>query len=202
MKTLFKAGPCLALLALAAPAMAQQAPAAAAPATAPAGPPKEPRDKGTYITREQMQAIAASVVDKTTGKPGGFSKRLINYSTHSTAFIRLVKPEGPHAHGTLSEVFVITDGGGVLETGGTITGVTGHDSATHKDLFLDPQPANPNPARRASNPGDLAGTDVVGGYRQHLKAGDIVLVPALVSHRWVEVDGSVTYLDIKFPKAD
>jgi mannose-6-phosphate isomerase-like protein (cupin superfamily) len=192
MKTMFKSLPLVAALALTQPAVAQQAapassPAPAAAAPPPAGPATEPRDKGTYITREQMQAIAASVVDKTTGKPGAYSKRLIAYSTHSTAFIRLMKPESPHAHGAWSELFVVTDGEGVLETGGTITGITGHDSATHKDLFLDPKQAAPDPARAARNntPGDLAGTDVTGGYRQHVKPGDIILTPALVSHRWV-----------------
>jgi mannose-6-phosphate isomerase-like protein (cupin superfamily) len=198
-KQRFKAVPLVALAALAAPAMAQQAPAA--PAAAPAGPPKEPRDRAVYFTTEDMKAIADSVIDKTTGKPGAFSKRLISHSTHSTAFIRLTKGEGPHAHGTWSEVFVVTAGGGVLETGGTITGVTGHDSATHKDLFLNPQ--QPQPTARRVVPGDLAGTDVEGGFRQHMKPGDIVLIPAGVSHRWREVDeGGVTYLDIKFPKAD
>jgi mannose-6-phosphate isomerase-like protein (cupin superfamily) len=192
----------------AAPAAAQQAaPApAAAPAVAPAPrpePPAEPRDKGVYITLEDMKAIADGVVDKTTGKPGAFSKRLINHSTHSTAFIRLTKPDTPHAHGTWSEVFVVREGSGVLETGGTITGVTGHNSGTHGDIFLNPASRRTaeETQRQPGAPGDLAGTDVEGGYRQHVKAGDIILVPAGVSHRWVQVDGSVTYLDIKFPKA-
>ncbi len=188
------------LAVLATPAMAQQA-----PATAPAAPerPKEPRDKAIYFTQEQMAAIADGVVDKATGKPGAFSKRLLTYSTHSTAFIRLTKAEGPHAHGTWSEIFVVTAGGGVLETGGTITGVTGNDSATHRDIFLDPQAPPPPTTRRVPNPGDLAGTGVTGGYKQRMKPGDIVLIPAGVSHRWVEVDApGITYLDIKFPKAD
>jgi len=160
------------------------------PALAQEGQPKEPRDKGVYITLEAMKAIADGVVDAATGKPKAFSKRLISHSTHSTAFIRMTKPEGPHAHGTWSELFVV------------ITGITGYDSATHKDLFLDPQkPATSAPPRKSA-PGDLAGTDVEGGYRQHVKVGDIILIPAGVSHRWVEVDGAVTYLDIKFPKAD
>jgi mannose-6-phosphate isomerase-like protein (cupin superfamily) len=172
------------------------------PALAQEGQPKEPRDKGVYITLEAMKAIADGVVDAATGKPKAFSKRLISHSTHSTAFIRMTKPEGPHAHGTWSELFVVREGSGVLETGGKITGITGYDSATHKDLFLDPQkPATSAPPRKSA-PGDLAGTDVEGGYRQHVKVGDIILIPAGVSHRWVEVDGAVTYLDIKFPKAD
>jgi hypothetical protein len=29
----------------------------------------------------------------------------------------------------------------------------------------------------------------------------MVLIPAGVAHRWLKVDGSVLYLDIKFPKA-
>lgn len=189
-------------LLLCAPAMAQPA----SPVPAPIGP-KEPRDRSVYFSAEQMKAIADGVApDKATGGPGAFSKRLISVSTHSTSLIRLTKPDTPHAHGTWSEIFVVRAGQGILETGGTITGVTGHNSATHGDLFLDPQKsaaaAAPAAAARNNNPGDLAGTGIEDGVRQAVKAGDIVLVPAGVAHRWVQIDQPVIYLDIKFPKAD
>lgn len=176
--------------------------ASSANAQPPVGP-KEPRDRSVWFSAEQMKAIADGVApDKTTGGPAAFSKRLISVSTHSTSLIRLVKPDTPHAHGTWSEIFVVREGQGILETGGTITGVTGHNSATHGDMFLDPQkPVEPS-KRPPPNPLDLAGTGIDGGVRQVVKAGDIVLVPAGVAHRWVQVDQPVVYLDIKFPKAD
>jgi hypothetical protein len=30
----------------------------------------------------------------------------------------------------------------------------------------------------------------------------VILVPAGVAHRWVQIDEPVVYLDIKFPKAE
>ncbi|WP_206239932.1 hypothetical protein [Novosphingobium terrae] len=180
-----------ALLAMAPAAMAQQAPSG------------EPRDRSVYFSAEQMQAIEDGAKDKTSGAPAAFSKRLITASTHSTSLIRLLKPDTPHAHAVWSEIFVVRAGSGILETGGTITGVTGHDSATHKDMFLDPQAPPPAGAKRpAGNANDLAGTGIDGGVQQHVKAGDIVLVPAGVAHRWLKVEEPVIYLDIKFPKAD
>jgi mannose-6-phosphate isomerase-like protein (cupin superfamily) len=175
----------------------------AASAQAPSNEP--PKDKGLYITLDQMEAIKAAIPTDKQGKPGSFSKRLFAASTFSTAFIRLNAPDTPHAHGIWSEVFVVREGSGELETGGTITGVTGNDSATHKDIFVDQTPgqkaaAKAGATRRAAE-GDLAGTDIEGGHKQTVKAGDIILIPAGVAHRWSRVDQSVVYLDIKFPKA-
>ncbi|WP_068094069.1 cupin domain-containing protein [Novosphingobium rosa] len=167
----------------------------------PAPPSGEPRDRSVYFSANAMQAIEDGAKDKTSGAPAAFSKRLISASTHSTSLIRLLKPDTPHAHADWSEIFVVRAGSGLLETGGTITGVTGHDSATHKDMFLDPQvPAAAGP-KRMGNPKDLAGTGIDGGVQQQVKAGDIVLVPAGVAHRWLKIDEPVIYLDIKFPKA-
>jgi len=174
--------------------------------------PTAPRDKTLYVGSEEMAAIAAGVPADPSGKPGAFSKRLFQDSTYSTSFIRLTAPDTPHAHGAWSEIFVVREGAGVVETGGTITGVTSSDSATHRGIFLNgntPPPAQTDEqkkaaaaaaARRAAQ-GDKAGTDIVGGTRQAVKAGDIVLVPAGVAHRWVKVDQPIIYLDIKFPKA-
>ena len=89
------------------------------------------------------------------------------------AALHAAMPEAPpHAHGAWSEVFVVREGSGVLETGGTITGVTSHDSATHRSMFVDAEgnpfartqpPASASP--REPTPGDLAGTGIDGGWR-------------------------------------
>jgi mannose-6-phosphate isomerase-like protein (cupin superfamily) len=169
--------------------------------------PKTPRDEALYISQAQMQDIEKKA-------PGAFSTRLMADSTYSTAFIRLEKPDTPHAHGIWSEIFYVVEGTGVVETGGTITGITGTDSATHKDMFVGndgkpnqanpaaaPQGAAPRASGRPSAPGDLAGTDIEGGHRQAVGPGDLILIPAGVAHRWVQLDKPVVYLDIKFPKA-
>ena len=171
--------------------------------------PKTPRDQSLYISDAKLREIMQK-------SPASFSSRLISDTTHSTAFIRLDKPDTPHQHGTWSEIFVVKEGDAILETNGTITGVTGTNSATHGAIFTDeqgkpraqpqaapaPQPAPEAAAaagRRGGAPGDLAGTGIEGGTRQRVSAGDIILVPAGVPHRWLQVDKPVVYLDIKFP---
>jgi mannose-6-phosphate isomerase-like protein (cupin superfamily) len=183
---------------------------AASAAMAQSAPNKPPTDASLYVSASDLQNIMQAVPMK-DGKPGAFSKRLFADSTYSAAFIRLNEPDQPHAHGTWSEVFVVQQGAGVLETGGTITGVTGHDSATHKSIFVDPPKAQADAAQtpaiaaapaRNGTPGDLAGTAIEGGHQQAVKTGDVILVPAGVAHHWLKVDQPVVYLDIKFPKAD
>ncbi len=167
--------------------------------------PKTPRNESAYYSDTQLREIMQK-------SPAGFSTRLFQDKTHSTAFIRIAKPDTPHAHGTWSEVFVVKEGSAILETQGTITGITGHNSATHGDMFTNadgskrsqtaaPQPSPEQVARQAAS-GDLAGTDIEGGKRQAVKAGDVILIPAGVPHRWVQVDQPVVYLDIKFPKSE
>jgi mannose-6-phosphate isomerase-like protein (cupin superfamily) len=155
-----------------------------------------------YISEAQLRDIMQK-------SPARFSSRLISDTTHSTAFIRLDKPDVPHAHGRWSEVFVIKEGSGILETNGTITGVTGTNSATHRDMFVDaegkpvaPQAQPAVPATRPPTPGDLAGTAIEGGKQQRVAPGDVILIPAGVPHRWLQIDQPVVYLDIKFPKAE
>jgi mannose-6-phosphate isomerase-like protein (cupin superfamily) len=168
-----------------------------------------PKNEALYMSDAQFQGIEKKIPAK-DGKAGEFSARMFNARTYSMSFIRLSAPDTPHAHGAWSEAFVVREGSGVLETGGTITGVTGTDSATHKSMFVDAQGnplrqgAAPPPSAtpRQPTPGDLAGTGIDGGHRQAVKAGDVILVPAGVAHRWVQVDQPVVYLDIKFPKAE
>jgi mannose-6-phosphate isomerase-like protein (cupin superfamily) len=164
-----------------------------------AAPPKPPKDASMYFSDAQLHDIMQK-------SAGSFSTRLFADTTFSSAFIRLEKPDQPHAHGTWSEVFFIREGSGVLETGGAITGVTGQDSATHRSMFVNaegkaveaPPPSTPRPPA----PGDLAGTAIEGGHQQRVKAGDFVLIPAGVAHRWLQIDQPIVYLDTKFPKSE
>jgi mannose-6-phosphate isomerase-like protein (cupin superfamily) len=164
-----------------------------------------PQDRSSYFSAADLQKIRDSIPSAPDGGPGQFSKRLFTASTYSNSFIRITKPDTPHAHGMWSEVFVVQEGDAVLETNGDITGITGHDSATHRDMFVDKAPppdmSAAAQARRAAQ-GDKAGTAIDGGTRQHVGPGDVILIPAGVPHRWVQVDRPVVYFDIKFPKAN
>jgi mannose-6-phosphate isomerase-like protein (cupin superfamily) len=176
-----------------------------------------PTKEALYISEAKLESIMQGAPpDAKTGKPGSFSARRFAANTFSTAFIRLDEPDQRHAHGTWSEVFVIKEGSGILETGGSITGVTGGSSAVHGAIFVSAdnpgvktqaqppaqpkaQPAQPPAARRVA-PGDLAGTGIEGGTKQRISAGDVILVPAGVAHTFIQIDQPVVYL--KFPPAD
>jgi mannose-6-phosphate isomerase-like protein (cupin superfamily) len=163
---------------------------------------RAPTDQSTYVSEAQLQGIMQSA-------PAGFSTRVVEGGVYSAAFIRLAKPDTPHAHGVWSEIFVIKQGSGVLTTGGTITGTLSNNSATHGDIFTDangkpraPQPAAPARTPRVVVPGDLSGTSVEGGHDQKVGPGDVILIPAGVAHVFTKVDQPIVYLDIKFPKAE
>jgi hypothetical protein len=62
---------------------------------------------------------------------------------------------------------------------------------------------SPQAASSAEQVGpDHAGTAIDGGHVQKVQAGDVILIPAGVNHHWTEINQPLTYLDIKFPKAN
>jgi mannose-6-phosphate isomerase-like protein (cupin superfamily) len=169
----------------------------------------KPRSSALYMPRAVLQSVT-HCVPSSNGKPGPFSAHLVADTTYSVALIRILKPDLPHAHGAWSEVYVVEQGSGVMQTGGSITGKLTHNSATHQSMFLNAScwrrvlpgwaPGPPLPPMRPG-PGDKSGTAIAGGVRKRVAAGDMVLIPAGVPHRWLKVDRPVVYLDIKFPKA-
>jgi len=167
------------------------------------------RTSALHISRATLRSVM-QCVPSSSGKPGAFSAHLVSDSTYSVSLIRLTKPDLPHAHGAWSEIYLVEQGSGVMQTGGTITGKLSHNSATHGSMFLSASCWRrvlpgwaPGPARAPMRPvpGDKAGTAIAGGTKERVERGDMVLIPAGVPHRWLRTDGPVTYLDIKFPKA-
>ena len=169
-------------------ALAQEKPVAKTP----------PKDEDLQITSAEMDTILQGAVAKDTGKPAGISSRLFDGGTYSTSLIRLVAPDKPHAHGTWSEVFIVREGEGTLETGGALVCPCAADSATHREIFANGNTQAPQQAAKEGDPHNGASDAIEGGRKQKVKAGDIVLVPQGVPHTWVEIDQPVVYLDIKF----
>ena len=160
--------------------------------------PKAPKDEDLLITSAEMDAILQNAVSKDTGKPAGISSRLFDGGTYSTAFIRLVAPDKPHAHGDWSEAFIVREGEGILETGGALVCPCSADSAIHRDIFANGNGGGPQQAPKAGDPHNGSAEAIEGGRKQKVKAGDVVLVPQGVPHTWVQVDKPIVYLDIKF----
>ena len=72
-----------------------------------------------------------------------------------------------------SDVFYVTDGEGTLITGGKMVG------------------------SHVSSPGQLAGTDIIGGEIHHLSKGDVIVIPAGIPHWFKEVPHSISYCVVK-----
>lgn len=169
----------------------------------------KPRISALYIPQATLQSVM-QCVPSSNGKRRAFSAHLVADSTYSVSLIRLIKPDLPHAHGAWSEVYLVEQGSGVMQTGGTITGKLSHNSATHGSMFLSAScwrrvlpgwAAGPAPVPMRPVRGDEAGAAIAGGITKKLEAGDMMLIPAGVAHRWLKIDSAVIYLDIKFPKA-
>src|SRR5258706_13749184 len=105
-----------------------------------APPPKPPANASMYVGDAELQSIMQK-------SPSAFSTRLWADKTYSTSFIRLDKPDQAHAHGTWSEVFVVKQGSGILETGGAITGRDRGGSAGDGGNFTGEAGKGPTPAK-------------------------------------------------------
>lgn len=202
------------------------APDPASPAALLQAPPRVAVE-GTAIDfpRDHLTAIEEAVPRGEDGEPKGFSRRLFQMPHYSDAFIRVVAPDRPHSHGKWSEVYFIVSGEAELETGGTIVdGIVG-SSAVHRDMFLNakrddsaatdvanaasaeagtaspetmPDDAEqaPLPARKTG----MTGSDIAGGHRRMVGAGDVILIPANTPHRWTRIVTPIVYHDVKFPQ--
>ena len=82
-------------------------------------------------------------------------------------------PPDAIVHDAITEVYQIIEGKGVLVTGGTI------ESAT-------PMPADDPDVRQQIGPSSV-GKLIIGGTRQELGAGDVVVIPPHTPHGFVEI---------------
>jgi mannose-6-phosphate isomerase-like protein (cupin superfamily) len=85
-------------------------------------------------------------------------------------------PAGAHASGPAkgSELHYIIDGAGTIVTGGKLV-----------------RP----PGAPATGPGNAT---IEGGESRHVAKGDVIFIPAGTPHWYKEVEGSVTYLEVRF----
>ena len=86
-------------------------------------------------------------------------------------------------HDLVSEVYHIMDGEAELMTGADIAG-------------MERRPATNNNVRNLNGPG-ANGTSIQGGVTHHLKAGDVIVIPAGVGHWFTRIDDHIRYLMIR-----
>ena len=95
--------------------------------------------------------------------------------------VHRVKPE-PRAllHDQLTEIYQVIKGSGTLFTGGTPQEPT---------TVSDPPNLGPTPSFYVTQ---------AGGVTKKVKAGDIVIIPAGLPHRFSELDGPIEYVIYRF----
>lgn len=85
-------------------------------------------------------------------------------------------PAGAHSTGPAkgTELHYIIDGAGTVVTGGTLV---------------------PRPGAAAKGP---ANNIIQGGETRHVTKGDVVVIPEGTPHWYKDVEGSITYLEVRF----
>jgi mannose-6-phosphate isomerase-like protein (cupin superfamily) len=140
----------------------------AEPSQAPAA---APPAQAAYQSYADLMNVLATKA-KATPAPDMVSAPVIASGTrYQINVVRRTKPQGAIAHNVGSEIHSIVDGSGTLVTGGTIV-----------------RPAD----------GGRGGATIQSGQSRRVSAGDVVLVPPQTPHWYQEVQGVVTYLEIRF----
>jgi len=109
-----------------------------------------------------------AALQKAVDRGGMTSGAVSNTDQYRINLVRRVKPGAALAHAGNTELHYITEGAGTLVTGGTIAKVAG-GTAT-----------------------------IENGETRRVTKGDVILIPASTPHWYKDVDGSITYLEVRF----
>jgi mannose-6-phosphate isomerase-like protein (cupin superfamily) len=125
---------------------------------------------GSAATYKSAEALAAALkIAKATA--GGMTTSEVSITDqYRVNIVHRAQPAGAIAHAGNTELHYIIEGSGTVVTGGTIVRGANAGSATIKD-----------------------------GVTQHVKKGDVVIVPANSAHWYSQVDGAITYLEVRWP---
>jgi hypothetical protein len=124
----------------------------------------------TYMTDAELMA---TLKDAAKSAPAMHTAPVKNADHYRINIVRRTTPQGAIAHPDGTEVHHIVDGGGTLVTGGSIV--------------------RPTTAGRGS-----AAATIDGGVTRHVAKGDVILIPAGTPHWYKELDGTITYLEVRF----
>jgi mannose-6-phosphate isomerase-like protein (cupin superfamily) len=110
-----------------------------------------------------------AALQKAADRGGMTTGAIANTDQYRINLIRRVKPAGALAHAGNTELHYITDGAATLVTGGTLVRPAGGGGAT-----------------------------IQNGETRRVVKGDVILVPADTPHWYKDVEGSITYLEVRF----
>jgi len=166
----------LALFASGICASAQQAGSAKSPAA-------------TYVSAADVQANLSGSTDAATNPNPNI--RVVDAGGYNIAIGTLHRPETPPGvaamHHKVTEVYHVLEGSATLVTGGTIVNSKERPPDT-KSVRLEDGPS-------------ASGPSIQGGVTQQIKAGDVIVIPAGTPHWFSKIDGSISYLVVRFDPA-
>lgn len=138
-------------------------------AQAPAAPAPPAPAPGSPATFKSARDLA-DVLTAVAANPGGMSSSAVsNTDQYRINVVHRVKPAGALTHAGNTELHYIIDGSATIVTGGTIV--------------------------RGATPGAAT---IDNGVAQRVAKGDVIIVPANSPHWYSVVDGSVTYLEVRW----
>lgn len=113
--------------------------------------------------------LAAAIKAGAEARPEMATARISNTDHYRVNVVHRGAAAGAIVHSVGTEVHHITDGAGTLVTGGTVV-----------------RPAGGGPAT------------IDGGVSRRVSKGDVILIPERTPHWYREVEGSITYLEVRF----
>jgi mannose-6-phosphate isomerase-like protein (cupin superfamily) len=152
------------------------------------------RCSATYISSTELQAFlqrAPSLINTRAGSAGDVSDQQVravdvgktNVDIGVVYRRALTGPSPVAEHDHVSEVYYIIEGSATLVTGPDIEG-------------WQRRPSTNENVRLLNGPGGN-GTSIRNGVTHHLKAGDVIVIPAGVGHWFTKVDDHIRYLMVR-----
>jgi mannose-6-phosphate isomerase-like protein (cupin superfamily) len=143
--------------------------------------------EGTYIPAEEIQAYLDKAVKehKIDQQDRDINIGKVNIALGVEHRGKLDKP-APHAvaeHDLVSEVYHVIAGTATLELGPNL-------------VNKQRRPADEETVRLYNGPGNNA-DDIKGGVSYHLKAGDVVVIPAGTGHLFSHIDDHIDYIMVR-----
>lgn len=125
----------------------------------------------TYLTEAEL---SATLKDAAKSAPAMHTAPVKNADRYRINIVRRTAAAGAISHPDGTEVHHIVEGAGTLVTGGTIV-----------------RPAG------GSGRGAAAAT-IEGGVTRRVAKGDVILIPAGTPHWYKDLEGPITYLEVRF----
>ena len=139
------------------------------PAAPPAPPAPAAGSPGTYRNDVDLSSVLQKAIAASKGEMA--TSAIANTDQYRMNIVHREKAAGAIAHPGNTEVHYIIEGAGTIVTGGTIVRPAGKDANA---------------------------ATIQNGETRHMKKGDIIIVPANTPHWYKEIEGKITYLEVRF----